>query len=279
MLDTIGLDIPTVAVGFRRPTEEGELTVRTTLVAPVLALLIAGGAATASPARGESEPIPMNPRTSFAMVSLIPGTATGTGNSDERRPALSIIKLYLVDYVLRHGDGSRSDRQAAQRAIQLSDSAAATELDTKYPHAIDATAAEFGSADTRRGSFWGDSYTSARDVAEFLVVKQRTDPASPLLWWMATASPIAADGTAQNWGTAHVPATVGTKWGWSDDGSYVASASFGPGFAIAAFTHGDADDENADLAAFTGDRGVSGRAVRAETRRCARLDGEHGLLQ
>ncbi|OXR41827.1 hypothetical protein B7C42_06169 [Nocardia cerradoensis] len=39
---------------------------------------------------------------------------------------------------------------------------------------------------------------------------------------------------------------------WSDDGSDVASASFGPGFAIAAFTHGDVDDENADLAAFTG---------------------------
>ncbi|PPJ38156.1 hypothetical protein C5E45_10330 [Nocardia nova] len=49
------------------------------------------------------------------------------------------------------------------------------------------------------------------DVAEFLVAKQRTDPGSPMLRWMATASPIAADGTAQSWGTAHRPATIGTN--------------------------------------------------------------------
>ncbi|WP_227979828.1 hypothetical protein [Nocardia spumae] len=223
-------------------------------MAPVAALLIASGTATASPVEAD-EPIAMNPRTSFAIVSLVPGIDSGTANSDEPRPALSIIKLYLVDYVLRYGDRSASDRQLAQRAIQLSDSDAASALDSKYPGAIDATAAEFGSTATRRGSFWGDSYTSASDVAGFLVAKELSDPGSPMLVWMATASPIAADGTAQNWGTARMPAVIGSKWGWSDDPvspvSAVASASFGPGFATAAFTNGDADDENADLAGFT----------------------------
>ncbi|KAA0022176.1 serine hydrolase [Antrihabitans cavernicola] len=216
-----------------------------------LTALGASGVAAAAPA-GPLDVIPLNPRTTFAVVSLIPGVSTGTPNSSEPRPALSIIKLYIVDYVLRHGDGSAQDRQLAQRAIQFSDNDAASALDTKYPNAIDAVAAEDQLANTWRGSFWGTSYTSAQDTATFLVDKERTDPASPILGWMATASPIAADGTAQNWGTVHIPAMLGTKWGWSDDRtSLVASASFGPGFATAAFTNGDPDDENADLAAFS----------------------------
>ncbi len=227
---------------------------RTTLVASVVALLMAGSAtAMASPATDPLAPPAMNPRTSFAIVSLVPGISTATTNSSESRPALSMVKLYLADYVLRHGDGSASDRDLAQRAIRFSDNNAATTLDDKYPGAIAATAAEFGLTATQRGSFWGDSRTSARDVADFLIAVERGNPFSPLLTWMATASPIAADGTVQNWGTALIPAVIGSKWGWSDDHvSAVASASVGPGFAAAAFTNGDAAAENADLAAFTG---------------------------
>ncbi|AHH21489.1 hypothetical protein NONO_c67220 [Nocardia nova SH22a] len=219
---------------------------RTTLVASILAFLMVGGtAATADPVA------PVNPRTSIAIVSLVPGMSTGTSNSSESRAALSIIKVYLVAYALRHGDGSASDRELGQRAIRLSDNNAATALDDKYPDAIAATATEFGLTGTRRGAFWGESYTSARDAAEFLAAEERTDPLSPLLAWMATASPIAADGTAQNWGTSRLPAVIGSKWGWSDEpAAEVASASFGPGFAVAAFTFGDADTQNADLTEF-----------------------------
>ncbi|MEV5651296.1 hypothetical protein AB0L57_23855 [Nocardia sp. NPDC052254] len=224
---------------------------RTILVASVVALLMTGTAgATASPT---GDPAVPNPRTSFVIVSLIPGMSTGTSNSSEPRPALSMAKLFLADYVLRHGDGSVADRELAQRAIRLSDNDAATTLDDKYPAAIAAIAAEFGLTDTRRGAFWGESVTSASDVADFLAAVERGTPFSPLLAWMAGASPIAADGTVQNWGTARIPAVIGSKWGWADDHvSEVASASFGPGFATAAFTYGDADDENADLAAFLG---------------------------
>ena len=221
---------------------------------PVVALLMAGASmtATASPVGGAADRVAMNPRTSFAIVSLIPGMSTGTNNSNEPRPALSIIKLYLADYVIRYGDRSESDRRSAQRAIQFSDNNAASALDDKYPGGIDATAAEFGLAATRRGPFWGQSYTSARDVADFLAAKERVDPFSPLLNWMADASPVAGDGTVQNWGTSHIPAVIGSKWGWADDrAAAVASASFGPGFATAAFTYGAAEDENADLAELT----------------------------
>lgn len=228
---------------------------RTILVVPVVALLIACGAATAtaSPSGRDAVVLQVDPRTSVAVVAVVPGLASTTENAAEPRAGVSITKLYLVDYALRHGDHSDSDRAAAQRAIQLSDDAAADLLDAEYPEAIAAIAAEFGLTATRRGSFWGDSVTSARDVAEFLAAKERTDSASPMLAWMATAAPVAADGTVQNWGTSHLPATVGTKWGWTDDHtSEVASASFGPGFAAAAFTYGTAEDQNADLAGLTG---------------------------
>ncbi|TSE00341.1 hypothetical protein FOS14_07895 [Skermania sp. ID1734] len=222
------------------------------LLVPAASLLVMATGLTvnavASAAPLPVHPVAMNSRTSFAFVSLVPGTDSGTANSNQPRPALSIIKLYLVDYVLRHGDGSASDRALSQRAIQLSDNDAASALDNKYPNAIDATAAEYQLPNTSRGSFWGTSLTSAADIANFLLDKERSDPASPILGWMATASPVAADGTAENWGTAHLPGVIGTKWGWSDDRtSLVASASIGPGFAVAAMTNGSPADENADV--------------------------------
>jgi hypothetical protein len=39
---------------------------------------------------------------------------------------------------------------------------------------------------------------------------------------------------------ALVAGVIGTKWGWSDDRSFHASASFGPDFSVAASTYGSA---------------------------------------
>ncbi|CAM2752959.1 serine hydrolase [Skermania piniformis] len=194
-----------------------------------------------------------DPRTAFAMISLDSGNVSVTSNAADQRAALSIAKLYLVDYVLRHGGGAPGERDLAQRAIELSDDAAADQLDAIYPEAIDEVAGEYRLSATARGSFWGTSVTSARDAAGFLAAKLRADAASPMLGWMRDAQPVAADGTEQNWGTAHLPGVIGTKWGWSDDRvSEVASASYGDRFAVAAFTAGDADAENADLAGLGG---------------------------
>jgi hypothetical protein len=92
------------------------------------------------------------------------------------------------------------------------------------------------------------AYTSTADVATFLDIKQRTDAESPIFRWMATAGEKAVDGTAQDWGTARLPGVVGTKWGWSDPGQQeVASASFGPGFSVAARTRGTPEEQTADF--------------------------------
>jgi hypothetical protein len=132
--------------------------------------------------------------------------------------------------------------------IRYSDDGAADALAAKYPSAIDRTAAEYHLPATHSGPTWGESATSTADISDFLDAKLHTDPGSPILRWMSEASPVAADGTVQDWGTSHLPGVVGSKWGWSDAGpSDVGSASFGAGFTIAAHTHGTGPDQTADV--------------------------------
>ncbi|WP_327150883.1 hypothetical protein [Nocardia sp. NBC_01329] len=176
------------------------------------------------------------------------GLHWGSAEEHQVRSALSLAKLYLTDYALRRGDGSADDRALGERMIRFSDDAAADAVEAKYPQAIAIVAMEYGLAETRPGANWGSSTTSTADVADFLDAKQRTDAASPILTWMATAAPRAADGTEQNWGTAVLPGVQGTKWGWSDAAPpEVASASFGPGFSVAAHTAGSPEDQTADV--------------------------------
>lgn len=206
--------------------------------------------AQAAPALGPVPPTAVGepaPRTAISVRSLT-GLRWGTADEHQVRSALSLAKLYLTDYALRHGDGSAGDLAHGERMIRYSDDAAADAVAAKYPQAIASVAAEYGLAQTRPGANWGSSTTSTADVADFLTAKQRTDPASPILSWMATAAPRAADGTEQNWGTAALPGVQGTKWGWADaPPQEVASASFGPAFTVAAHTRGGPADQTADV--------------------------------
>ncbi|WP_280399005.1 hypothetical protein [Nocardia carnea] len=223
----------------------------------VLATLIAAACSGAVPAAGQPLPQPGLPAQvadgvpdrSAVSVRGPNGLRWGTANEYETRSALSMAKLYLADYALSHGDGSAADRADAERMVRVSDDAAAETIAAKYPQAIGAVAAEYGLRQTTPGGGWNSSTTSTADLADFLAAKQARDPGSPILAWMATAPPTAADGTPQNWGTARIPGVQGSKWGWSDvPPPEVASASFGPGFTIAAHTRGSPDDQTADVA-------------------------------
>ncbi|WP_051613242.1 hypothetical protein [Rhodococcus sp. UNC23MFCrub1.1] len=212
--------------------------------------------ASAAPAPGDFSGVPE--RTSLSYTSLSTGVHVGTANENEARPGLSTVKLYLADHVLRQGDSSAEDRDLAARMIQVSDDWAASLLDSKYPGAIDAAAREYGLTATSRGSFWGDSYTSTADTVRFLDTKKRTDPGSPVLTWMTTALPVAADGTVQDWGTGRLAAATGTKWGWADDGSsVVASASIGDDFTVAANTYGGPATQSDDVLTALGAFGLA----------------------
>ena len=197
---------------------------------------------------GDEDGVPS--RTAFSFRSVLPGVQWGTSNEHEMRTGLSLVKLYMVDYALHHGDGSATDLALAERMIRYSDDSAADELGAKYPQAIDAIAAEYGLTATKSGPAWGMSYTSTADVATFLATKKRTEPGSPIFGWMAAAGEQAADGTAQDWGTARLPGVQGSKWGWSDSGPLeVASASFCETFAVAAHTRGTPEEQTADVSA------------------------------
>lgn len=196
----------------------------------------------AAPATTSAADLPS--RTSMSIASAVPGVAVGTSNQHQRRGGLSIVKLYIADYALRHG----GDRGLCERMIRFSDDRATDAVAGKYPGAINSIARQYGLRNTFSHGYWGEAVTSTADVAEFLRVKETTDPMSPLFAWMRSASPVAADGTHQNWGTSHFPAVQGTKWGWSDYGRReVASASFGPGFVVVAHTYGSPVQQTADV--------------------------------
>jgi hypothetical protein len=212
----------------------------------VLALVVSPVAVNASPTPADLDDVPA--RTSISFQESRTGYRVGTANQHEARPGLSIVKLYIADHALRHGDGSEHEHALAERMIRYSDDGAANGLYAKYPDAIDATAAAYRLTSTRGAPNWGSAVTSTADIVAFLETKKATEPDSPILAWMASAAPVAADGTTQNWGTSTLPGVTGSKWGWSDFGaSSVASSSFGPDFSVAAQTHGSAADQTADV--------------------------------
>ena len=177
------------------------------------------------------------------------GATSLTPNARESRPGLSIVKMYMADYVLRYRKPSAQDRMLLERMIRLSDDGAASTINRKYPGAINAIARDYGLTSTKGAPHWGNSVTSAYDSAKFLSRLRKNHPGSSILRWMRQAAPVAADGTRQNWGTAHLPRVRGTKWGWSDSGSQsVASASFGDNYTAAAFTWGSGGTQSADVA-------------------------------
>ncbi|APA97009.1 serine hydrolase [Nocardia seriolae] len=218
----------------------------------LLAVCLGGavGVGAAQPVPADIQPLQVPDRTSISVRTLVPGVGWGTDNESEERAGLSISKLYIADYALRHGDGSAADKDLCERMIRKSDDYAADRLFAKYPKAIDAVAAEYGLTATHGEGDWEFSTTSTADVADFLAAKVRSDPDSPILAWMEEPAEKAADGTRQDWGTARLPQILGTKWGWADVGDpEVASASFGPGFTVSAHTYGSAEQQTQDVQA------------------------------
>lgn len=173
------------------------------------------------------------------------GNSLGTANQHESRPALSLAKLYLGYWVLRHGEPG--DQARVENMIRFSEDATATDLDRKYPDAIASILRDYQLGDSHYSGYWGTTTTSAADIARFLESVRYDPAAEPMMRGMATASPIAADGYHQDYGTATVPGVSGTKFGWSDNGAINATASIGPGFSLAAHTYEPAGQLTEDV--------------------------------
>ncbi|AZA08874.1 hypothetical protein [Corynebacterium pseudopelargi] len=218
---------------------------RSTRVASVV-LAVALPFAAAPMAQAVEVPINGVPDRTQITVQTPVGIHASTPNADESRPALSLSKLYLGYWVLHHG--APEDKAKVEPMIRFSDDRIASELDATYPQAIPEVIAQFGLGQTHYNGFWGNTTTSTNDMARFLQAIALDPVAWPLINGMRTAAPVAADGYRQDYGTATLPGIWATKFGWSDDCQSVhATASFGPGFVVAANTFGPAPQLTQDV--------------------------------
>lgn len=177
----------------------------------------------------------------ISFTRLSDGFHSGSATERYPRPALSLIKLYIADYVLEHG--TPEEREAALEMIRSSSDEQAEQLFEKYPDSIDAVAKRYGLWSTRASAEgWGYSVTSMYDVVKYVKTKKETEPGSPILTAMKEAHKTAEDGYAQDFGTSVLPGAIGTKWGWSNDLVLHSSVSFGDDYVVAAAVLGSAED-------------------------------------
>ncbi|WKD58927.1 hypothetical protein [Corynebacterium caspium] len=173
----------------------------------------------------------------FTYVDIKRGRVEGTAAQLFPRPALSLSKLYIADYVLEYG--TSDEIQQALLMVRNSDDDIAEKLYEKYPNSIDAVAMKYSLFSTySEPAGWGYSRTSTYDIAKFITLLVESNPEHPILKAMENAAEIASDGTPQDFGTAVIPKIKGTKWGWSNDHNLASSVSFGPNFVVAAAVTG-----------------------------------------
>ena len=179
-------------------------------------------------------------KSQLTYIRLSDGMHLGSANERFARPALSLSKLYIADYVIDEGTGS--EKYDALQMISNSDDGIAEELFATYPESIDEVAKKYGLYSTDAGEYWGRSVTSTYDVVKFIQALKDADPLHPILVAMSQPDEIAADGYEQDFGTAVLKNVIGTKWGWSNDRDIHASVSFGDNFIVAASVTGSARD-------------------------------------
>lgn len=168
------------------------------------------------------------------------GEVVATANERYPRGALSLAKLYIADYVFEHGNASQ--RRAARIMVENSSDPIADGLYEDFPESITKTAVKYGLRSTMAGEDWGYSLTSTFDLVSFLNQLLEDDPDGPVLEAMRAATPVAADGYQQDFGTAVLDGAEGTKWGWSNASDQHASITFGKDYIVAAMVSGTADD-------------------------------------
>ncbi|MEJ4112879.1 hypothetical protein ACGE24_07950 [Corynebacterium kroppenstedtii] len=229
----------------------GAIAVAAVLVAPIVSSSSAVAHAAPTPNIDQQGNIIAPIRTQISFQESLTGFHAGTTNEHESRPALSLVKMYIADYVFEHG--TPEEQAQATQMLRYSDDNIATALYKTYPQSIQDRAEKYHLNDTHADPRWGYSTTSTADSVAYLEAKKRENLSGPVLVALATASPVAADGFKQDYGTATLPGVIGTKWGWSDDRkSITASASFGPFFSVSANTYGPAQQLTDDVhTAFT----------------------------
>lgn len=123
--------------------------------------------------------IETDPRTQMAVSYEPVGVGYSSQASQRPLPALSLIKLYIGQYVLEHG--TADDAERVEKMISRSDDDLAADFYRKYPESVDSIATEYGLFNTSGGEKWGVSRTTAEDVVSFISQLRLKHPNSEVL--------------------------------------------------------------------------------------------------
>jgi len=167
-------------------------------------------------------------RAAEARRARLVASAAGNAAADRPFPAASMVKLFMAaDILHRARTGALvlqpDDPALLQEMIRSSDDPAASTLWVRYGggQMVADVARRYrltGTAPPVRPGQWGETTTSARDLARFLSLlptAAHPDDAAAVLGWMRAATPVAADGFDQRFGVfATAPADTAVKQGW-----------------------------------------------------------------
>ncbi|MFQ1003316.1 serine hydrolase [Modestobacter sp. SSW1-42] len=182
--------------------------------------LLAQVAAAAGPAEASVEVV---------VLDAAGRTLLATPTADRPVLSASLVKVLVAQQLLaREAAGvvelGPSDVPRLERAVTASDDPATSQLWDLHDGAalVTSAAASFGLTGTAppdRAGQWGESVTTAADVARFLAALAE-DPGAPgaaaVLDWMRAATPVAADGFDQRFGllAGGTPPGTAVKQGW-----------------------------------------------------------------
>ncbi|MCZ2829934.1 hypothetical protein O2W14_13930 [Modestobacter sp. VKM Ac-2986] len=162
------------------------------------------------------------------VVDAAGRTLLETPTADREVYTASLVKLFLVQQLLvREAAGPSAfdpgDRLRMERAITVSDDEAMSILWDRYSGdalvSLAVTQFELDGSGASSTGQWGESTTSATDLARFLgtLSRDRQVPgAEALLGWMRAAEPVADDGFDQRFGLLAdgVAPGAAVKQGW-----------------------------------------------------------------
>ena len=142
-------------------------------------------------------------------------------------PTASLVKLFLAEDVLHRARSGAvaltpEDRAQLEVMIRGSNDPAASDVWVRFggAQAVRDVAIRYGLTGTApplRWGQWGETTTTAADLARFLArlpVIAHPDDAAALQGWMGTATPIASDGFDQEYGVFGALPGAAVKQGW-----------------------------------------------------------------
>lgn len=178
-------------------------------------------------ARQEERLTGVSIRAAEARSAQVLAQTAGSELADRPFPTASVVKLFLAEDVLyraRTGTVALTPDDRAQLEVMIrgSNDPAASDVWVRFggAQAVGDVATRYGltgTAPPRRWGQWGETTTTAADLARFLArlpVVAHPDDAAALQGWMGAATPIASDGFDQEFGVFGTLPGAAVKQGW-----------------------------------------------------------------